>query len=107
MCYACTAEPHYNGTCVWGGSGWYYSLSVLPWLTYIRMHMCKQTLFNKEYTFFSGSVVNNPHSYGVHRFAGAYPPSTYHWRSLGRATVPFVNHSRALEYYYGNNVVRW
>ena len=65
-----------------------------------------QTLFNKDYTFFSGSVVNNPHSYGVHRFAGAYPPSTYHWRSLGRPTVPFVNHSRALEYYYGNNVVR-
>ena len=64
-----------------------------------------QTLFNKDYTFFSGSVVNNPHSYGVHRFAGAYPPSTYHWRTLGGATVPFVNHTRAMEYYYGKNVV--
>ena len=33
-------------------------------------HLVYQTLFNKDYTFYSGSVVNNPHSYGVHRFAG-------------------------------------
>ncbi len=72
----------------------------------IPTRACPQTLFNRDYTFYSGSVVNNPHSYGVHRFAGAYPPSTYHWRHLGGPTVPFVNHSRALEYYYGNNVVR-
>ena len=34
-------------------------------------HLVYQTLFNKDYTFYSGSVVNNPHSYGVHKFAGA------------------------------------
>jgi hypothetical protein len=34
-------------------------------------HLVYQTLFNKDYTFYSGSVVNNPHSYGIHQFAGA------------------------------------
>jgi hypothetical protein len=66
-------------------------------------HMAYQTLFNSDYTFFSGSVVNNPHSFAVHRFAGAYPPSTFHWKHLGAARVPFVNHSHALAHYYGSN----
>ena len=55
-------------------------------------HLVYQSLTNNDYTLFTGSVVNNPHGYGVHRFAGAYPPSTYHWEALGEATVPFVNH---------------
>jgi hypothetical protein len=44
-----------------------------------------QALFHgDQYTFFSGSVVNNPHGLAVHRFAGAYPPSSYHFQHLGQ-----------------------
>jgi hypothetical protein len=52
----------------------------------------------------SGSVINNPHGYGVHGFAGAYPPTTYHWRRLGPANPPLVNASAAVKQYYGSNV---
>ncbi len=64
-----------------------------------------QTLFNKDYTFFSGAVVNNPHSYGVHRFAGAYPPSTYHWANLGSGELK-TSHRDAATMYFGKNLVR-
>jgi hypothetical protein len=66
--------------------------------------MPPQTLFNPDYTFYSGSVVNNPHSYGVHRFAGAYPPSTYHWPKLGSAEFR-TSHKDAATMYYGKNLV--
>ena len=49
-----------------------------------------QTLFNKDYTFYSGSVVNNPHGYGIHAFAGAYPPATFHFKQFGPADPPFA-----------------
>ncbi len=64
-----------------------------------------QTLFNKDYTFYSGAVVNNPHSYGVHRFAGAYPPSTYHWANLGSGELK-TSHRDAATMYFGKNLVR-
>ena len=63
-------------------------------------HLVYQTLTNRDYTFFSGSVVNNPHSFGVHYFAGAYPPSTYHWKELGSET--FQEHPpQPVGMYYG------
>jgi hypothetical protein len=50
-------------------------------------------------------VVNNPHGYGIHMFAGANPPTTYHWREKReRAHPPFVNESLIPEIYYGKNV---
>ena len=33
-------------------------------------HLVYQQLTNKDYTFYSASVVNNPHGYGIHAFAG-------------------------------------
>ncbi len=64
-----------------------------------------QTLFNKDYLFYSGSVVNNPHGYGIHMFAGANPPTTFHWRERReRAHPPFVNASEVVNIYYGKNV---
>ena len=69
------------------------------------MLLIGQTLFNKDYTFYSGSVVNNPHGYGIHMFAGANPPTTYHWREKReRAHPPFVNESHIPTIYYGKNV---
>ena len=64
-------------------------------------HLVYQTLTNRDYTFFSGSVVNNPHGYGVHYFAGAYPPSTYHWRHLGPPDFPDNVSDRVTGIYYG------
>ena len=63
-----------------------------------------QTLFNSDYLFYSGSVVNNPHGYAIHAFNGAYPPTTYHWKALGQAHPPFVNESTVVEQYYGKNI---
>lgn len=63
-----------------------------------------QILFNKDYLFYSGAVVNNPHGYAVHAFVGALPPSTYHWRDLGKQHPPFVNVSTVVDLYYGKNI---
>jgi hypothetical protein len=69
-------------------------------------HLVYQTLFNKDYTLFSGSVVNNPHGFGIHSFAGAYPPTTYHWSGLGSVHPPLVDDdlNYIVDTYYGKNV---
>jgi hypothetical protein len=66
-------------------------------------HLVYQTLFNDDYTFYSGSVVNNPHSYGVHKFAGALPPMTYHWPRLGTPSLR-TKHPDAMTDYYGKTL---
>lgn len=68
-------------------------------------HLAYQALFNKDYAYFSGAVVNNPHAMAIHRFIGAYPPETYHWRAdIGRPDPPFYNHTVAPALYYGGNL---
>jgi hypothetical protein len=67
-------------------------------------HLVYQTLFNSNYTFFSGSVVNNPHSVAVHQFAGAYPLQSYHWKSLGSTAFPLASPRGASRIYYGKNL---
>ena len=68
-------------------------------------HLVYQTLFNKDYTFFSGSVVNNPHGFGIHQFAGAVPQTMFHWRDQPvHAHPPFVNASHIPRLYYGKTI---
>ena len=65
-------------------------------------HLVYQMLFHGDaYTFFSGSVVNHPLSYGVHLFAGAYPLRTFHFDDVVSAVPPFYNNSHAAGYYFG------
>jgi hypothetical protein len=40
----------------------------------------------------------------VCRFAGAYPPESYHWLPLGRADLPFYDPKRVPVYYYGKTL---
>ena len=64
-------------------------------------HLVLQVLTNPDYTFFTGSVVNNPHGYAVHQFVGAYPPTTFHFRDTRQANEPPVfNTSRAVKLYW-------
>ena len=67
-------------------------------------HLALQVLTNPEYTLYSGSVANNPHGIALHRFVGAYPATSYHWRTLGSSSPPFYNASDAASIYYGKNV---
>ena len=64
-------------------------------------HLVLHTLSNPDYTFYTGAVVNNPHSYGVHQFAGAFPPTTFHWRNNGRLAAPFVDDNEIETKYWG------
>ena len=64
-------------------------------------HLVYQVLTNKDYTFFSGSVVNNPHSYAVHKFVGAYVPTSFHIRNTGQAnSAPLFNYTKAVDLYW-------
>jgi hypothetical protein len=63
-----------------------------------------QTLFNSDYTLYSGSVVNNPHGHGIHGFVGAFPPTTFHHEVLGTPHPPFVSADTVVRNYYGKNV---
>lgn len=63
-----------------------------------------QVLFNEEYSLFSGSVVNNPHSYAVHKMVGAMPPVLYHWRDASPSQPPFVPRNGSGLFYYGKNM---
>jgi hypothetical protein len=67
-------------------------------------HLVLQVLRNPNYSFYSGSIVNNPHSVALHKMIGAYPPVTYHWSSLGRADRPFVDANETGHLYYGRNM---
>ena len=59
-------------------------------------HLAYQVLFNEDYAYYTGAVVNNPHGFAVHRFVGAYPPETFHWAGdMGTMQPPFYNHSQA------------
>jgi hypothetical protein len=67
-------------------------------------HLVYENLMNEEYTSFSGNIVNHPHCAAVHRFIGAYPPESYHWRVFGTRDPPFFNRSLAIVWYYGRNL---
>jgi hypothetical protein len=65
-------------------------------------HLVYQVLTNKDYTFYSGSVVNNPHSYALHTFVGAMAPSSFHFKSTRQNNMPpLYNYSMAYHLYWG------
>jgi hypothetical protein len=62
-------------------------------------------LFNEDFSFFAGSVVNHPHCSALHRFTGAYPPETYHWPSdVGAVDPPLFDRRAAPVWWYGRNM---
>jgi hypothetical protein len=64
-------------------------------------HLAYQLLTNHHYTFYSGNVVNNPHSFAVNYFAGAVPQRLYHFNFTGqRSQLPYFNVSYASMYYW-------
>jgi hypothetical protein len=64
-------------------------------------HLALQVMTNKEYTFYTGSVVNNPHGYAVHHFAGAYAPTTFHFRDTHQLNEPpLFQYGRAEKTYW-------
>ncbi|MDR3414460.1 MAG: hypothetical protein P4L87_26440, partial [Formivibrio sp.] len=67
-------------------------------------HLVLAVLTNKDYSFYSGSVVNNPHSYAVHQFIGAHPPVTYHWQHWSPRSPPYVPYNVSGAFYYGKNM---
>ncbi|MDR3740274.1 MAG: hypothetical protein P4L40_14765 [Terracidiphilus sp.] len=67
-------------------------------------HLVLAVLTNSDYSFYSGSVVNNPHSFAVHKFVGAMPVHSYHWKDMAPAAPPYVPPSSAGAVYYGKNM---
>lgn len=67
-------------------------------------HLALECLINHDYSFFTASVVNHPHSAAVHRYVGALPPSSYHWTPLAKAQPPFYEPARVPVLYFGNNI---
>ena len=64
-------------------------------------HLAYQTLTNKDYTYFSGNVVNNPHGYAVQKFIGAFVPTSFHYNSTHQnIEPPFFNYSHAAALYW-------
>ena len=66
-------------------------------------HLVLQMLIGADYTYLAGNVVNNPVSYGVHAFIGAYPPVLYHHKGSTFVDPPFINQDLAYLWYYGGN----
>jgi len=104
--------------CVWGGFGCVFqSVITAGGTVYIKLdddvifikdgsleHMVLEMMDNEDYVFYSGSIVNNPTTIGLHKFVGAYPPLSYHWPTLGRTTYPFVEKKDTFETYFGKNL---
>lgn len=70
-------------------------------------HLAYQTLLNPDYSFYAGSVVNNPQDSAIHKYAGVYPPSSYHWSNesrMGSPDPPFYNRTQTAAWYYGKNM---
>ena len=42
-------------------------------------HLVYQTLFNKDYLYYGGQVVNHPHSFAYQTLIHAIPPATFHF----------------------------
>jgi hypothetical protein len=64
-------------------------------------HLALEVMLNKEYSFFSGSVVNHPHTAALHRFIGAYARSSYHFEYMARVSPPFYDAEKVPMLYYG------
>lgn len=63
-------------------------------------HLVYQVLTNQDYTLYSGSVVNNPHGYGLHHFVGAFAPTTFHFRTTNQFNEPPVFNASLAEKLY-------